>query len=80
MTNEEACQAARNRILLWHRKYGNGSNNNNGSAEPQEQGHDPAAQFAAEYLSRLALQRGSKDNISVIVVDLKAQRKIKTRA
>ncbi|XP_028753557.1 protein phosphatase 2C 50 [Neltuma alba] len=73
MTNEEACQAARNRILLWHKKYANG--NNKGSAE-----QDPAAQFAAEYLSRLALQRGSKDNISVIVVDLKAQRKFKTKA
>ncbi|XP_054822164.1 protein phosphatase 2C 50-like [Prosopis cineraria] len=77
MTNEEACQAARNRILLWHKKYGNG--NNNGSAE-REDGIDPAAQFAAEYLSRLSLQRGSKDNISVIVVDLKAQRKLKARA
>ncbi|KAI9112578.1 hypothetical protein K1719_016501 [Acacia pycnantha] len=81
MTNKEACQAARNRILLWHKKYGNG-NNNNGSTEQEEEklGLDPAAQFAAEYLSRLALQRGSKDNISVIVVDLKAQRKSKTTA
>ncbi|KAF7806764.1 protein phosphatase 2C 50-like [Senna tora] len=66
MTNEEACQAARNRILVWHKKYGN-----NGNArkyeEEEDEGVDPAAQYAAEYLSQLALQRGSKDNVSVIV-------------
>ncbi|RVW51863.1 Protein phosphatase 2C 16 [Vitis vinifera] len=42
-------------------------------------GIDPAAQAAAEYLSMLAIQKGSKDNISVIVVDLKAQRKFKSK-
>ncbi|OIV99746.1 hypothetical protein TanjilG_26084 [Lupinus angustifolius] len=72
VTNEEACEVARKRILLWHKKYGS-----NGSTGPSEGGVDPAAQHAAEYLSRLALQRGSQDNISVIVIDLKAQRKIK---
>lgn len=76
MTDEEACQTARNRILVWHKKYGNG--NNGGSAE--EEGVDPAAHYAAQYLCGLALQRGSKDNISVIVVDLKPQRKLKRRA
>lgn len=76
MTNEEACQAARNRILLWHKKYGNG---NNGTTEKDEKA-DPAAQYAADYLSRIAHQRGSKDNISVIVVDLKTQRKVKIKA
>lgn len=69
MTNEEACDVARKRILVWHKKHGN--------ALPAERGGgvDPAAQAAAEYLSRLALQKGSKDNITVIVIDLKAQRK-----
>ncbi|CAA0829317.1 Protein phosphatase 2C 7 [Striga hermonthica] len=73
MTNEEACDLARKRILLWHKK--------NGPTLPQERGHgvDPAAQDAADYLSRFALQRGSRDNISVIVVDLKAQRKFKKK-
>lgn len=73
MTNEEACEIARRRILLWHKK--------NGGTLPSERGEgiDPAAQAAAEYLENRALQKGSKDNISVIVVDLKAQRKFKTK-
>ncbi|KAG5619310.1 hypothetical protein H5410_019134 [Solanum commersonii] len=74
MTNEEACEVARRRILLWHKK--------NGTNPPPErgQGVDPAAQAAAEYLSSMALQKGSKDNISVIVVDLKAHRKFKSKS
>ncbi|XP_038893719.1 protein phosphatase 2C 16 [Benincasa hispida] len=74
MTNEEVCEVARRRILLWHRKHGASSLADRGT------GVDPAAQAAADYLSMLALQKGSKDNISVIVVDLKAQRKFKTKS
>ncbi|XP_027126396.2 protein phosphatase 2C 16-like isoform X1 [Coffea eugenioides] len=69
MTNEEACEVARRRILLWHKK--NGTN----PLPERGRGVDPAAQAAAEYLSMLALQKGSKDDISVIVIDLKARRK-----
>lgn len=74
MTSDEACEAARKRILLWHKKYGD--------TIPAERGEgpDPAARAAAEYLSKLALKRGSKDNITVIVVDLKVQRKFKTKS
>ncbi|XP_044485611.1 protein phosphatase 2C 16-like isoform X3 [Mangifera indica] len=74
MTNEEACEVARRRILLWHKK--------NGVPDLSERGKgvDPAAQAAADYLSMLALQKGSRDNISVIVVDLKAQRKFKSKS
>ena len=74
MTNEEACEVARKRILIWHKK--------NGTTALAERGlgADLAAQAAAEFLSILALQKGSKDNISVIVVDLKAQRKFKTKS
>ncbi|XP_057985822.1 protein phosphatase 2C 53 [Hevea brasiliensis] len=73
MSNEEACDLARRRILVWHKK--------NGAALPYSRGEgiDPAAQAAAEYLSNRALQKGSKDNITVIVVDLKAQRKLKNK-
>ncbi|KAL3332367.1 hypothetical protein AABB24_032780 [Solanum stoloniferum] len=73
LTNEEACDVTRRRILLWHKK--------NGGTLSSERGDnvDPAAQDAAEYLTRVALQRGSRDNISVIVVDLKAQRKFKKK-
>ncbi|CAM8990082.1 unnamed protein product [Rhodiola kirilowii] len=74
MSNEEACEIARKRILLWHKK--NGSN----PIGERGKGVDAAAQAAAEYLSMLAIQKGSKDNISVIVVDLKAQRKFKSKS
>ncbi|CAN6582941.1 unnamed protein product [Malus baccata var. baccata] len=74
MSNEEVCDLARRRILLWHKKNG-------ADGLPQERGEgiDPAAQAAAEFLSNRALQKGSKDNITVIVVDLKAQRKFKSK-
>ncbi|XP_050101797.1 protein phosphatase 2C 7-like [Malus sylvestris] len=74
MTNEEACDVARKRILLWHKK--------NGATPLAERGTgvDPAAGEAAAYLATLALQKGSKDNISVVVVDLKAQRKFKSKS
>ncbi|CAK8569899.1 unnamed protein product [Lathyrus sativus] len=73
MTNEEVCDLARKRILLWYKK--------NNSELPSERGDtsDPAAQAAAEFLSNRALQKGSKDNITVIVVDLKPQRKYKNK-
>jgi len=73
MTNEEVCDLARKRILLWYKK--------NGMELPLERGEgsDPAAQAAAELLSNRALQKGSKDNITVIVVDLKPQRKYKNK-
>lgn len=74
MTNEEVCDMARKRILLWHKKNGNAPVLGRG------EGIDPAAQAAAEWLSNRALQKGSKDNITVIVVDLKSQRKFKTKA
>ncbi|KAK9705471.1 hypothetical protein RND81_07G059700 [Saponaria officinalis] len=73
LTNEEVCEAARRRILLWHKK--NGTN----AILDRGKGVDLAAQAAADYLSKLAIQKGSKDNISVIVVDLKAIRKFKTK-
>ncbi|KAG6413858.1 hypothetical protein SASPL_126573 [Salvia splendens] len=73
MTNEEACDLARKRILVWHKRNGMTLTNERGT------GSDPAAQEAAEYLSKLAFKRGGADNISVIVVDLKAQRKFKKK-
>ncbi|XP_051148355.1 protein phosphatase 2C 50-like [Andrographis paniculata] len=74
ITNEEACDLARKRILLWHKKNPNGCGGDDGG----ENG-DAAAQDAAEYLSKVAYRRGSRDNISVIVVDLKAQRRVKKK-
>ena len=73
LSNEEACDAARRRILLWHKKKGANITPDRGNSV------DLAAQAAADYLSKLALQKGSKDNITVIVVDLKPHRKLKTK-
>nr|XP_043624670.1 protein phosphatase 2C 16-like [Erigeron canadensis] len=73
ISNEEACEVARKRILVWHKK------NAGLPLERGVRGADPAAQAAADYLTMLALQKGSKDNISVIVVDLKYQRKFKAK-
>jgi len=75
MSNEEVCDVARKRILLWHKKNGTSSS----SAPRVGDSADPAAQAAAECLSKLALQKGSKDNITVVVVDLKAHRKFKSK-
>ncbi|XP_008809296.2 probable protein phosphatase 2C 6 [Phoenix dactylifera] len=74
MSNEEVCEVARKRILHWHKRNGV-------TSSPTHRGEkaDPAAQAAADCLSKHALQKGSKDNITVIVVDLKAQRKFKTK-
>ncbi|EYU21346.1 hypothetical protein MIMGU_mgv1a006033mg [Erythranthe guttata] len=75
MTNEEVCEVARKRILIWHKKNGT-----NYPLADRGRGVDLAAQAAADYLSNLAIQKGSKDNISIIVVDLKAQRKFKSKS
>uniref|UniRef100_A0A0D9WJ51 protein-serine/threonine phosphatase n=1 Tax=Leersia perrieri TaxID=77586 RepID=A0A0D9WJ51_9ORYZ len=76
VSNEEACKVARRQILLWHK--------NNGSTSPlSDEGEgfiDPAAQAAADYLMRLALKKGSEDNITVIVVDLKPRKKLKNNS
>lgn len=73
MTNEEACDLARRRILLWYKRNGGTL------SKDRDEVTDPAAQDAANYLSQVAFQRGSIDNISVIVVDLKARRKVKKK-
>ena len=70
MSNEEACEVARKRILIWHKRN---------SGMPIERGVNGVDQAAANYLTMLALRKGSKDNISVIVVDLKSQRKFKPK-
>lgn len=76
MTNEEVCDAARKRILLWHKKNADSAPS---SAQRSCESPDQAAQAAAEYLSKLALQKGSKDNITVVVLDLKSHRKFKSK-
>lgn len=74
MSNEEVCDVARRRILSWHKKNGVTA-----SLIQRGEEADPAAQAAADCLSKHALQKGSKDNITIIVVDLKSQRKFKSK-
>lgn len=76
MSSEEACEIARKRILFWHKKNPSSSSS---TSTPRGESEDPASQSAAEYLSKLALQKGSKDNITIVVVDLKSQRKVKVK-
>ena len=72
ISNEEACDIARRRITHWHNK-----NNKNpvSSSNSIDESMDPAAQAAANHLCKLAIQRGSSDNITILVVDLKAIRR-----
>ncbi|KAM3300812.1 hypothetical protein ACQJBY_041706 [Aegilops geniculata] len=80
LSNEEVCDAARKRILLWHKKNATASSSISRGRSGGDGGtSDPAAQAAAEYLSKLALQKGSKDNITVLVVDLKVHRKFRSK-
>lgn len=58
VSNEEACDLARRRMMARDERNG-----------------DEAAQDAADYLVKVAFQRGSRGNVSVIVVDLKDPRK-----
>ncbi|CAA0814250.1 Protein phosphatase 2C 56 [Striga hermonthica] len=74
ITNEEACDLARKRILLWHK-----NNAGQDCSRERRPAIDPAAQDAADYLSRLAIRKGSRDNIPVIVNDLRARRKLKRK-
>lgn len=69
ISNEEACDIARRRIAHWHNK------NQVSSLKSSDQSMDPAAQAAANHLCKLAIQRGSSDNITILVVDLKAKRR-----
>lgn len=73
VSNQQACDLARKKIMMWHKK-----NDTLASLEILEHGNNPAAQSAAESLSKLALQKGSNDNITVMVVDLKSKWKFKS--
>lgn len=76
MSNEDACKVARRQILLWYKNNNDGANCDGGS-EPTM---NPAAKAAADCLVRLALMKGSGDNISVIVIDLKSRKKPKGKS
>jgi protein phosphatase 2C len=76
ISNAEACKVARVQILQWHRKN-NGVCSDEGGVPTISH---PAAQAAANYLLKLALLKGSADNITVTVIDLKLRKKIKDKS
>jgi protein phosphatase 2C len=62
MSSDCACEVAR-RVLTVKRKH-------NKRSFPH--GKDQASSYTASFLAKMAHERGSKDNITVIVVDLKS--------
>ncbi|KAJ7535152.1 hypothetical protein O6H91_12G021000 [Diphasiastrum complanatum] len=64
LSNEEACDIAR-RCLAGHCRY------RNHPGSPDNEIDNPLATAAAAILAKVALSKGSMDNISVVVVDLK---------
>ena len=63
MSNEVVCDIARRAL--------NCRRNGNGNASTESSEEECAAAQAAALLTKLALAKGSGDNISVVVVDLK---------
>lgn len=70
VTNDMACNVARNCLMKENptRRAGAVENGTGGASEENPESH---CSLAANLLARLALARGSADNISVIVVDLR---------
>ena len=64
--NEEACEVTQKIILVWHKKNGITS-----LLEERGEGIDPTTQEAVESLSNRALQKGSKYNITMIILTQK---------
>lgn len=73
VSNQEACDLARKKIMVDRKMTGTLA-----SSENLESGHDRATQSAAMSLSKLALRKGSTDNITAIVVDLKPKWRFKS--
>lgn len=66
---------------MWHRENdGTDLSFGGGNGEEEEEPttiSDPASQAAADYLVKLALFKGSYDNITVTVIDLKRRKMVR---
>lgn len=67
LSNDDACNAAARALARWREQE---------AKEGQPRTRRSGEQLAADVLVRLAIARGSADNVSAVVVDLKAHRPI----
>lgn len=72
ITNEDACKLVR---ICLKRQSQKGSRENSSVITDENETKNRAA-VAAHCLKRIAMKRGSQDNISVIVIDLQKHRKV----
>lgn len=72
LSNEDACNAAARALARWREESARcGQQRARGG---QQRARKTGEQLAADVLVRLAIARGSADNVSAVVVDLKAHR------
>ena len=72
LSNEDACNAAARALARWRKESARcGQQRARGG---QQRARKTGEQLAADVLVRLAIARGSADNVSAVVVDLKAHR------
>ena len=71
ISNDMACDVARRYFAHAYKK----NNTKKETSEPSSTCSDAAASSVAALLVKLAYAKGSKDNISVVVVDLKSRSK-----
>ncbi|KAK2455210.1 protein phosphatase 2C [Trifolium repens] len=62
MSNKEACSFTRRVILKWYKDHPKGASTT-------------VVQSAADFLTKLAIKRGSEHNITVIIIGLKSKEK-----
>lgn len=84
LSNEEVCEITRRCLAKWlhnnNTAVSNAASSSSSSSKSKswrERGAeemDPCMQAVAEHLSRMAFQRGSSDNITVVVVDLRKEK------
>lgn len=79
LSNEEVCEITRRCLAKWLHNNNNAATSSSSSKskswrDRRAEEMDPCMQAVAEHLSRMAFQRGSSDNITVVVVDLRKEK------
>jgi len=77
LSNDDACNAAARALARWRQE---GERASSPARTAKCGGRKTGEQLAADVLVRLAIARGSADNVSAVVVDLKAHRPSKRAA